>query len=976
MTGRKIMALTRRPGCERSASTTRSGCSDRDGHRHADRHRRVHDHPDAASPRRPRRRTARPRRPARPRRDAEPATTTSSPSATATRRLARRRPPRRARPRPRLTERDANLSPSDRHVDLLAERDDHEYRAPTPSQTATSTETVTGTAPATTRPPLRLRDVRVATATDTPAPTDTPASTPTATNTPSPTGTPATTPTATDDRRRRPAPPRPPRRRPTRRRRPTPPRPPRRRPRHRRRPRRRPTRRPPTDTPAPAATPTEPPPDRHAASRPPTPDRDGRPRDRDPTAACPCTLWTGAPRRARYRPSRTSRPVEVGVKFRADAIGQSPAALLQGGRQHRHPRRQPLDRAGHAAGQRRPSPARARPAGSRSLRRRRSRSRPTRPTSPRTSRRTATTRSTPAYFADRGASQRPADARWPTATDGGNGVYRYGGRRLPDPELQRDQLLGRRRLRPTPRRPRPPGRPRPPTPPHRDGPAPRRPSRRDPPLPATAQPARRPNLQTLVLARARRLDAVRRPGPGHHRRGDGQRIPPGPDLLDVSAGVDLVGTDASLVDGVGHGTHVAGIIAGTGTMRTAAPTGVAPRAHVISVKVTDGAGIATVLEPSSRALEWVVANRQTYNIRVVNLSLGATPRVTYQDDPLAAAAELAWFSGVVVVASAGNARPGRRQRHVPANDPYVITVGAVDQAATAGRQRRRDPGLELARTDRLRQPTRSRTSSPAAEGSSRCARPARSSTWPGPSAWSTANYFRLSGTSMAAPVVSGVAALDAGRQPEPDARIRSSTSSSRPPAMAATTSERAGRRPGRRDGRGRAWPRGATVPARRTRSAPERRLRASRLHPGAGRAGHLARPELPRPDWSTWNWQYGAWDAGDLGQPGLGEIAWERADWTSGHLGEPDRLGERQLGRHRRRRPRRRSPGRRRAGRRRLDDGALDDGALDDGALTAALDDGALVAEAGLRSPGPAASRPRSVIPTVESLPPSTLGPL
>src|SRR5439155_21581771 len=74
---------------------------------------------------------------------------------------------------------------------------------------------------------------------------------------------------------------------------------------------------------------------------------------------------------------------------------------------------------------------------------------------------------------------------------------------------------------------------------------------------------------------------------------------------------------------------------------------------------------------------------RSQNIRVVNLSLGATPRSTYKDDPLAAAAELAWFSGVVVVASAGNGGPGPATIDVPASDPYVVAVGAADQSATA-----------------------------------------------------------------------------------------------------------------------------------------------------------------------------------------------------------------------------------------------------------------------------------------------------
>jgi serine protease AprX len=115
----------------------------------------------------------------------------------------------------------------------------------------------------------------------------------------------------------------------------------------------------------------------------------------------------------------------------------------------------------------------------------------------------------------------------------------------------------------------------------------------------------------------------------------------------------------SAKDTYGHGTHVAGIIGGNGTERERSDPldnryiGVAPEADLVSVKVSDDLGNATVLDVIY-GLQWVVDFKSQYNIRVVNLSLESTTPNSYKTDPLDAAVESAWLKGLVVVAAAGH----------------------------------------------------------------------------------------------------------------------------------------------------------------------------------------------------------------------------------------------------------------------------------------------------------------------------------
>jgi serine protease AprX len=144
-------------------------------------------------------------------------------------------------------------------------------------------------------------------------------------------------------------------------------------------------------------------------------------------------------------------------------------------------------------------------------------------------------------------------------------------------------------------------------------------------------------------------------------------------------------------DHYGHGTHVAGLIAGNSLLYpTDQPLfgkymGVAPRANLVSVKVSDDDGNTTVLDVIY-GIQFAVDNKAAYNIRVINLSLSSAAAESYTTDPLDAAAEQAWNSGITVVAAAGNeAQTTDGVTFSPANDPWVITVGALDDKGTMTR---------------------------------------------------------------------------------------------------------------------------------------------------------------------------------------------------------------------------------------------------------------------------------------------------
>ncbi|MDQ5857609.1 MAG: S8 family peptidase, partial [Acidobacteriota bacterium] len=134
--------------------------------------------------------------------------------------------------------------------------------------------------------------------------------------------------------------------------------------------------------------------------------------------------------------------------------------------------------------------------------------------------------------------------------------------------------------------------------------------------------------------------------------------------------------DSNINDGSGHGTHVTSIILSSEETNLGKFNGVAPNTRLVSVKAFDAGGSGFYADVI-KGLDWIVANKTRFGIRVVNLSFSAPPRSHYWDDPLNKAVMRVWQEGIVVVASAGNRGPGPMTIGVPGNVPYVITVGAA-----------------------------------------------------------------------------------------------------------------------------------------------------------------------------------------------------------------------------------------------------------------------------------------------------------
>jgi serine protease AprX len=217
-------------------------------------------------------------------------------------------------------------------------------------------------------------------------------------------------------------------------------------------------------------------------------------------------------------------------------------------------------------------------------------------------------------------------------------------------------------------------------------------------------------------------------------------------------------------DPYGHGTHVAGIIAGNGWNLPGGKNplrgqyiGIAPQANLISIKAGDDQGNATVLDVIN-GLQFAIDHQADYNIRVVNLSLSSDTAESYAIDPLDAAAESAWFHGIVVVAAAGNLGTAPDAvDYAPGNDPYVISVGAFDDHGTAG------PGDDVPASYSSQGTTQDGFAKPdiMASGSHIVSTLAPNSAFSQMCATCIVggSYIRASGTSMAAPVVSGAVAL-------------------------------------------------------------------------------------------------------------------------------------------------------------------------------------------------------------------------
>jgi serine protease AprX len=147
-------------------------------------------------------------------------------------------------------------------------------------------------------------------------------------------------------------------------------------------------------------------------------------------------------------------------------------------------------------------------------------------------------------------------------------------------------------------------------------------------------------------------------------------------------GVDLTSDGNPFQDSYGHGTFVAGLIAGNGASSNGQYSGEAPGAKLVSIKVA-GADGTTDLGTLILGLQWAVDHQKIYGIKVLNISLGYQSGQSTITNPLDQAVEAVWNSGITVVASAGNAGPFNGTILSPGDDPMVITVGALDDMATA-----------------------------------------------------------------------------------------------------------------------------------------------------------------------------------------------------------------------------------------------------------------------------------------------------
>ena len=209
-------------------------------------------------------------------------------------------------------------------------------------------------------------------------------------------------------------------------------------------------------------------------------------------------------------------------------------------------------------------------------------------------------------------------------------------------------------------------------------------------------------------------------------------------------------------DRYGHGTFVASLIAGNGQNSAGKRMGIAPKANLLSVRVSNDVGMSQESDVVA-ALQWLYENRDRYAVRVVNLSLNSSVLQSYHTSPLAAAVEILWFNGIVVVISAGN--NGTANVYPPANDPYVITVGAVDDRGT---RTITDDVMTTFSAYGITQEGHAKPDLVAPGKNIVAYLPSNNKLTMGQQHQSFVvdkDYFRMSGTSMSAPMVAGAIAL-------------------------------------------------------------------------------------------------------------------------------------------------------------------------------------------------------------------------
>lgn len=213
---------------------------------------------------------------------------------------------------------------------------------------------------------------------------------------------------------------------------------------------------------------------------------------------------------------------------------------------------------------------------------------------------------------------------------------------------------------------------------------------------------------------------------------------------------DFVNNRSKYYDDNGHGTHCAGILAGSGYSSKGKYRGIAPEANILSIKVLDENGNGNTSDILS-TVQWIIETKEVYKTKIINFSLGSIAQYKERRDPLVKAANKAIEENLIVVAAVGNSGPMHNTILSPATSRYVISVGSLNDRGTSHFEN------ETIAEFSSRGPTLDRVRKPDLIA-------------PGVDIISLSNknlsgYTALSGTSMSAPMVSGAAALLLNKNP-------------------------------------------------------------------------------------------------------------------------------------------------------------------------------------------------------------------
>jgi serine protease AprX len=325
-------------------------------------------------------------------------------------------------------------------------------------------------------------------------------------------------------------------------------------------------------------------------------------------------------------------------------------------------------------------------------------------------------------------------------------------------------------------------------------------------------------------------------------------------------------------DGRGHGTFVAGIAAG----KLSGHDGAAPTAKLVSIDVMDDQGMARTSDVIAAA-DWILANKAQYGIRVANFSLHSSVANSFMYDPLDKAVERLWFNGVVVVTAAGNYGYADHPSGVPfapGNDPFVITVGASDT------------GQSVATNDDVAAPWSAYGYTLDGFAKPELAAPGRFMVGPVPVTSTLYSerpdhivepgYMELSGTSFAAPIVSGISALIVARHPDwtPDQVKGALMISAKPLPKASDMSEGVGE-----VSAGRAI-------ERTTAPNPNKAIDNFIVNdPVSGvlvfDAASWAAKAKSDASWASASWSDASWASASWSSASWSEVAWDDASWAS-----------------------------------------------------------------------------------------------